>query len=34
VLADGDVDHNPFPGLSGDKAGAAAMVAAVMSDTM
>jgi len=27
------VDHNPFPGLGADRAGAAAMVTAVMADT-
>jgi predicted ester cyclase len=32
-LADDYVDHNPFPGLAGDKAGAAAMLTAVMADT-
>ena len=33
LLADDYVDHNPFPGLSGDKVGAAAVVTSVMSGT-
>ena len=32
-LAEEYLDHNPFPGLAGDRAGAAAMVTAVMADT-
>ena len=33
VLADDYVDHNPFPGMSGDKAGAAEVVTSVMAGT-
>jgi steroid delta-isomerase-like uncharacterized protein len=32
-LTEDYLDHNPFPGLSADRAGAAAMVTAVMADT-
>src|SRR5437868_9065482 len=33
LLANDYVDHNPIPGMSGDKAGAAAIVTAIMRDT-